>query len=175
MGLGDRIRERRLALRLSQDELARRLGYTSRSTVNKIEKGHNDINQTKIVAFAKALNTTPQYLMGWSDDPSPNYKEETEGDRLKALREQHNKSLNEVANDLHISIDDMKAYESNQKQIPTWVAGAVARYFGIETPTEFHSNRYRKMMEAMGGEILSDEEFDKVIDYVKFIVSQRGK
>ena len=62
-----RIRQRRESLGISQDELAKKLGYKSRSSVNKIEKGENDIPQSKIVAFAEALSTTPEYLMGWSN------------------------------------------------------------------------------------------------------------
>jgi transcriptional regulator with XRE-family HTH domain len=52
---------------MSQDELASKLGYKSRSTIAKIESGENDITQSKIVEFAKALETTPAYLMGWDD------------------------------------------------------------------------------------------------------------
>ena len=58
------IKKRRLELKMSQQELADKLGYKSRSAINKIEKGVNDITQTKIVAFAEALNTTPGELMG---------------------------------------------------------------------------------------------------------------
>ena len=47
-----RIRARREELGISQEELARRMGYKSRSSINKIEKGENDIPQSKIVAFA---------------------------------------------------------------------------------------------------------------------------
>lgn len=65
-----RIRQRREMLGLSQDELAKKLGYKSRSSINKIEKGENDIPQSKILAFAEALNTTPEYLMGWNDTNS---------------------------------------------------------------------------------------------------------
>lgn len=65
--LYDRIRMRREELDLSQDELAQKLGYKSRSSINKIEKGINDIPQSKIKAFAIALETTPEYLMGWTD------------------------------------------------------------------------------------------------------------
>lgn len=64
----DRIKERRNALDLSQSELAARLGYSDRSTIAKIEKGVNDITQSKIESFAKALHTTPAYLMGWTND-----------------------------------------------------------------------------------------------------------
>lgn len=64
-----RIRSRREELGISQEELAKRLGYKSRSSINKIEKGENDIPQSKIVAFARALQTTPEHLMGWAKSP----------------------------------------------------------------------------------------------------------
>jgi transcriptional regulator with XRE-family HTH domain len=68
MNIGDRIKMRREELDMSQSELARRVGYTSRSTITKIERDGNGISQDKIVAIAKALKTTPSYLMGWTDD-----------------------------------------------------------------------------------------------------------
>ncbi len=69
MTLYERIKQRREELHMSQDELALLLGYKSRSTIAKIESGENDITQSKIVAFAKALHTTPSYLMGWDNEP----------------------------------------------------------------------------------------------------------
>lgn len=62
------IKNRRLQLGMSQEELAEKMGYTSRSSIAKIEAGVNDIPQSKIEAFAKALHTTPRFLMGWEDD-----------------------------------------------------------------------------------------------------------
>lgn len=55
---------------LSQDELARLTGYTSRSSIAKIEKGEVDLQQSKILAFAKALGTTPGKLMGLTESDS---------------------------------------------------------------------------------------------------------
>lgn len=80
MELYKRIKARREELGMSQEELATKLGYKSRSTINKIEMGKNDITQSKIKAFAQALNTTPAYLMGWEDNnsiDSNNEKEDT--------------------------------------------------------------------------------------------------
>lgn len=68
MTLYDRIRKRREELGLSQDDLAKKMGYKSRSSINKIEMGLNDIPQSKIIQFARALETTPAYLMGWDDE-----------------------------------------------------------------------------------------------------------
>lgn len=65
MGIGSRIRKRREALGLSQEELAHKMGYRSRSTINKIESEINDVTQSKVELFARALDTTPAYLMGW--------------------------------------------------------------------------------------------------------------
>ncbi len=62
--LYENIKRRRLELGMSQDELAAKLGYKSRSTIAKIESGINDITQSKIIAFAEALHTTAGYLMG---------------------------------------------------------------------------------------------------------------
>lgn len=70
MTIYDRIKMLRETQGLSQQELATRLGYKSRSAINKIELGLRDISQSKVEAFAKALNTTPAYLMGWEDDIS---------------------------------------------------------------------------------------------------------
>jgi transcriptional regulator with XRE-family HTH domain len=88
--VGERILIMRKHLGLTQEELAKRMGYKSKSTINKIEMGINDIPQSKIVMFAKALGTTPAYLMGWNDvpketPPSPTIEELSEGE--KALLE----------------------------------------------------------------------------------------
>ena len=43
--VGKNIKKRRIALGLTQEDLAKKLGYKSKSTINKIEKGINDISQ----------------------------------------------------------------------------------------------------------------------------------
>lgn len=62
------IRNRRKELGMSQEELAKKVGYTSRSTIARIEKGEIDLSRSKIIAIAKALKTTPSDLMGWSEE-----------------------------------------------------------------------------------------------------------
>jgi len=68
--IGDKIRKRREQLGISQEELANKMGYKSRSAITKIEKGQRDINQSKISEYAKALQTTPAFLMGWEETNS---------------------------------------------------------------------------------------------------------
>lgn len=66
--IGERIRQKRKQLGITQDALAQMVGYTSRSSINKIEKGLVDIPQSKLVEIADALLMPPSFLMGWDDD-----------------------------------------------------------------------------------------------------------
>ena len=68
--IGERIKERREELNMSQDELAMKLGYKSRSSITKIEKDGRELPQKKIYAISQALGVTPAFIMGWSDDDS---------------------------------------------------------------------------------------------------------
>ncbi|WP_419573291.1 helix-turn-helix domain-containing protein [Phascolarctobacterium succinatutens] len=102
MTLYDRIRTRREQLNMSQEELAKRLGYKSRSTIAKIESGENDITQSKIVAFAKALGVKPGYLMGWEDVPEP-----TSSLSLTQQEETHIKKYRQLDADGKEEIDDI--------------------------------------------------------------------
>jgi repressor LexA len=65
--IGARIKERRIELEMTQDELAEKTGYKTRSSINKIEKGCNDLPRNKIELFARALNVPQAYFLG--DEP----------------------------------------------------------------------------------------------------------
>lgn len=71
MTIYDRIKYLRENANMSQQELAEKVGFKTASAVNKIELGLRDINQTKILAFAKALETTPSFLLGEDDISGP--------------------------------------------------------------------------------------------------------
>lgn len=65
MHIGQRIKERRKELKISANELAKRLGK-DRSTIYRYEKGEIENLPLDILdPIARALNTTPAYLMGW--------------------------------------------------------------------------------------------------------------
>lgn len=72
-----RIAERRLALNCSQLELAKRLGYTSRSSVSRVERGTLPLSKQSIAKWAVALQTTPEYLLHLTDIIDGNVAEKT--------------------------------------------------------------------------------------------------
>lgn len=62
------IKKRREELGLSQSELANKVGYTSRTSIAKIEAGKIDIPRSKIESFATALHCKPSDLLGWDEN-----------------------------------------------------------------------------------------------------------
>lgn len=65
---GDVIKERRLALGLTQDELGERLGL-QKSAIAKYESGRvKNLKRSVIQKMAEVLEVTPSYLMGWAED-----------------------------------------------------------------------------------------------------------
>lgn len=65
--LSENIKKRRNELEMTQEDLARKTGYKTKGAISRIEKGKRDLSQSQIEIFAKALETTPAYLMGWED------------------------------------------------------------------------------------------------------------
>lgn len=61
--IGRRVREARIAKGLTQDEVAEKMGYTSRTTINKIEMGINGIPNSKLPLLAEILNVDISYLL----------------------------------------------------------------------------------------------------------------
>ena len=69
MTTGQRIKVRRKALGLSAEQVAAELSVSA-ATIYRYEKG--DIEKLPgfiLEPLSKILHTTPNYIMGWSDDP----------------------------------------------------------------------------------------------------------
>lgn len=84
MKIGERIKNRRIELGLSVDEVADKLGK-NRATIYRYEKDDiKDLPITVLEPLAKVLETTPADLMGWSSETK----------RLSAYSEEFNKNFN---------------------------------------------------------------------------------
>lgn len=88
MKIGDRITRLRKELGLSADELGKLIGK-DRSTIYRYERG--DIENATIDVIprlARALQTTPQHLMGWDDKPAYYWVDPSRALELSELAEQ---------------------------------------------------------------------------------------
>lgn len=70
MTISNKIKRLRKEAKISQVELAKKLG-TTKQTIYKYENGLiTNIPSDKIETMAQLFDTTPQYLMGWEDLPN---------------------------------------------------------------------------------------------------------
>lgn len=74
MEMNQRIKERRLALNMTQEELAHKLGM-QKSAIAKYESGRvENIKRSVLAKMAELLECSPAYLMGWDDEqPLPQF------------------------------------------------------------------------------------------------------
>ena len=110
MEVGERIKARREQLNMTQDELAKKVGYTSRSSVAKVEANANGMVQSKLILFANALQTTPAYLLGWEEEET-NTKNDAITDIILRLRSD-NKFLAVVQNINTLTPEQLTAVET---------------------------------------------------------------
>ena len=68
MTIGDRIKNRRIELGMTQQELAAKMGFKTRSHISLLEQGDRNIPISKIKKLANALEISPEYLIGWEDN-----------------------------------------------------------------------------------------------------------
>lgn len=97
--IGDNIMRLRKERGLTQEELANRMGYKSKSTINKIELGINDIPQSKVVKFAEVFGVTPAEIMGWVEMQQKN--DTRSGIASRLMKDDEFLSVVEIINQLN--------------------------------------------------------------------------
>ena len=65
--LGERIKSRRKELRMSQEELGNRIGFT-KSSISRIEHGDRTVSFENINKIATVLEVDQKWLLGWTDE-----------------------------------------------------------------------------------------------------------
>ena len=118
--IGNRIKQLRTKKDMSQDELAKRSGYGSRSTINKIELGINDVPQSKIKAIAEALGVSVGTLLCLDEfDESHNtIKIQKEINLIEQIEQQHGKTASEAFGMyLQLDSDDQGEVRGEMKQM----------------------------------------------------------
>lgn len=159
MTIGDRIRIRREQIGMTQEELASALGYKSKSSINKIELGKQELTQKKIALVAAALHTTISYIMGWED--------------AQAELSSAGLSLQDIAYELGISPEAVRAItESDDPEAVSTVA-KVARLIAKEysrpaPPVQFGLSDLKFAFWG-DAEEMSDEDVEDVLKYAEFV------
>lgn len=96
--LGSRIRWARKANKMTLDELADKMGYSSRSAISHIEHGDRSLTTKKVQRFARVLRVDPMWIIGLADEPSLTVEEaDPLAEILKKLNEESKEFLLEYA------------------------------------------------------------------------------
>ncbi|MGG1249937.1 helix-turn-helix transcriptional regulator [Brevibacillus agri] len=77
MAYGERISELRTRLKLTQDELAKRLGIT-RAALSHYEKDRREPDYATLQKIADFFEVQVDYLLGRTDDPSSSNKQSSD-------------------------------------------------------------------------------------------------
>ena len=70
--LGERIREQRILMQMTQEELATVTGLSTQ-TISTAENGRKALRPENIVKLSQALEVTTDYLLTGKADPQPDY------------------------------------------------------------------------------------------------------
>lgn len=108
LGIGKRIKQKRLELGLTQLELAQKMGYTSRAAICKVEKGQDNITSDRVTKFANALGCSESYIMGWEKESG---EKTPHGQLLDAYA---NKDRQEKANALYDQYESLSPEKQAQ-------------------------------------------------------------
>lgn len=103
--LGERVRELRLSKGMSQTELAKLCGYSSKSVISKIEGGNLGFPLDKIAPMSKALGVSVDFLLyGKTAEPDPTF-EGRKAVLLEYIRQMDEKQTERFIRFLEIFLD----------------------------------------------------------------------
>ena len=166
------IREQRIKINMSQEELARRTGYTSRSSIAKIEKGEVDLSLSKIVLFAKVLGMEVYDLI---NPEKEDYEEEKQcrifSKNLKYYIHKSGKQQKEIAEELGFKPTTFNTWCVGKIMPKMKKIQVIADYFGISKfdLIEEKESRDKNFMQVCSEIFSNDKRFQKIImDYYSF-------
>lgn len=161
MTTGQRIKACRECKDMSQEELAKACGFKGRSSISRIEKDEGGIPSKKLEKIASVLEVTPQYLFGWTDEPSEIMKGDSMDDKMFALgvrrvREKQNLTIEQLAKRAGVSEARLLEIELGFATVLLAEAKAIADALGVQvdalilgTETRSGSGVYRSAIKSL--------------------------
>lgn len=181
MTIGQKIKELRMELNMSVDELAAKLGK-NRATIYRYEKGDiGNLPLDVLEPLAKTLKTSPAYLIGWEDKDDKDTI--TVGKLIKKMRTQRNITIDEYAKEIGVDTEILSEYESGERNIPLDVVNAISEYYRLLTHNYMEKDsdititrqvRFKEWAENFGHIEFTDNEYRKIFEYSKFLLYLRN-
>ena len=155
--IGDRIRNRRIELGYTQDEMAQKMGYKNRSTVTKMESSE-ELPLKKIRSIAEILEVSPAYLMGWEVDVN---NSTIVGNNSGTISNNINSNNDNSTNDSSSTITNSYYSTPCERHIVS---------HDVEATINSKEYFYQILMNIKD---MTDEQLQDVIKYTDFILNQK--
>lgn len=160
MNIGQRIKERRIALGMTADKLGEKLGK-NRSTIYRYENGDIENMPLDILKpIAEALQTTPAWLMGWEQDQI---------DAVSEIESDANIYEDETEQIMHDFMNELSEMNFDPHEIDL-----IRKYMHAvngQTSDELH-NAYITLFVDMYKLDLTIEDLNEIYTYAQFIRSK---
>lgn len=172
----------------SRNDIAEAIGV-SYFTVTDWVKGKKFPRMNRVEQLAQYFGVKISDLI---EKKSKDTETMTIGNLFAYLRKQRELSVSEFSEEIGISEEEIRNYETAKEGIPFKIVKMLADYFDISmeklttnqvkakdifmafaSTNEAYVEQMSRWVEIFGNERLSEEEFEKLVEYGKFIISQR--
>ncbi|MDR2006708.1 MAG: helix-turn-helix domain-containing protein [Acidaminococcales bacterium] len=180
MDIKHRIYSRRKQLDLTLEEVAQVAGV-GKSTVRKWETGEIDnMKLDKIELLAKALRTTPAWLMGW-EGGRQTAQNGAFGQKLAGLRAEKGLTQKDLAAALKTGPKEINDWETGRAEPDYAALVMIAEYFGVSIDFLLDRTSVRAPIATIAAhminprEELSSEEEEELTEYLKFMREKNAR
>ena len=155
--MGAKIHLLRTQNDMTLEELGNKVGV-GKSTVRKWENGIiANMKRDKILKVAEALNTSPAYLMGWTDTNESSVQKKTP--EIMSYYEQLNDLGKETATEhVRLLTLDKKYTTPNVQEFPTAVQESPAKYSGLNAAHSRTDIKFTEEERAADEAMLNDDD-----------------
>ncbi|MCQ2442579.1 MAG: helix-turn-helix transcriptional regulator [Oscillospiraceae bacterium] len=132
--LGERIKETRESIPMTQEELGKAIGVTG-VTIMRYEKGQREPSLDQLQKLAEVLNVAPEYLVGWNT-----------GSLLNLLRQNQGFSQEELAAKSGLSVHEIQQAEGQNGGLSVAALDSILNALGM--PLDKTSAAFQEMLEV---------------------------
>lgn len=192
MTIGSKIRTLREEKGLSQEELAQKMGYKSKTSIHKIEQDVTDLPLSKVNEFAKILGISPAYLMGWDEHISDSefkemmaflnpywvgvkYVEDRNLGEQYEIITYRDEDYGEIRNELFQKYLELKDLNEDD------VAYEISKFFSKKknysklTRLEKYDKEHKEEIERLSKEVEDIENSSDLVKRIKVLLAIQGK
>ena len=174
MSIGKRIKEERLALKMTQEELANLLNV-SKSTIGMYETGQREPNLEIIKILSYIFEVSTDYLLGKNDNVDCEESDILMTNickKIKSLRKQYGITQESLASSISVERSSVGKYETGT--VPSLdVLIRISKYFDVSLDYLIGRTNDKNIFSKMN--MLTPEDYLQVVEFIEFKLQKSSK